>query len=161
MEPRLRLAARAVVIDDQGRTLLFRAQMPGTESAPRIFWITPGGGIEEGEDELAAVRREVFEETGLTQFEVGPCVWKRDHTFRWADGMLRQVESYFVVRVPAFEVSIANHQQEELTFLTTHRWFTPEEIRAHGEIFVPSNFADLLEPLLADVYPSEPIVVGV
>ena len=65
MEPRIRFAARAVLIDDRGRTLLFRAQMPGFPDGSRVFWITPGGGIEPGEDALAAVRREVFEETGL------------------------------------------------------------------------------------------------
>ena len=77
---RLRLAARAIVIDDAGRTLLFRARIPGP--AERFIWITPGGGIQEGEDEPSCVRREVFEETGLADFELGPCVWRRDHTFR-------------------------------------------------------------------------------
>ncbi len=161
METRTRWAARAVVIDDRGRTLLFRAQMPGTEDAPRIFWITPGGGIEDGEDEITAVRRELFEETGLVDCELGPPVWKRDHTFRWGDGMLRQVEVYYLVRVPAFDVSTDHHQEEELTFLTAHRWFTLDEIRRHEERFVPANFADLLEPLLAGLCPEEPIVVGV
>ena len=42
MEIRVRFAARAVIIDDEGRTLLFRAQMPGSDNSPRIFWITPG-----------------------------------------------------------------------------------------------------------------------
>lgn len=161
MEPRVRHAARAVLIDDDGRTLLFRAQMPETAGEVRTFWITPGGGIEEGEDEATTVRREVFEETGLTDFELGPCVWKRDHTFRWGDGMLRQVESYYVVRALPFEVSIAHHQQEELTFLTAHRWFSVEELRAHTEVTVPANFADLLEPLVAGNYPAEPIVIGI
>lgn len=161
METRTRLAARAVVIDDRGRTLLFRARMPGTDDAARIFWITPGGGIEDGEDELTAVRREVFEETGLVDFEIGPPVWTRDHTFRWGDGMLRQVEVYYLVRVAPFEVSIAHHQQEELTFLTAHRWFSVDEIRAHEERFVPGNFADLLEPLLAGIIPESPLVVGI
>ena len=161
METRTRFAARAVVIDDLGRTLLFRARMPGADESARIFWITPGGGIEEGEDEITAVRREVFEETGLVDFAVGPPVWTRDHTFRWGDGMLRQVEVYYLIRVAAFEVSIEHHQQEELTFLTAHRWFSLDEIREHQERFVPANFADLLEPLLAGLTPESPIAVGI
>lgn len=135
--------------------------MPGADGTPRIFWITPGGGIEEGEDEVSAVRREVFEETGLAGVDVGPCVWTRDHTFRWGAGELRQVESYYLVRVAAFEVSIANHQEEERDFLTAYRWFSLEEIRTHGERFVPANFGDLLAPLLAGVVPERPITVGV
>jgi 8-oxo-dGTP pyrophosphatase MutT (NUDIX family) len=149
-----------VVIDTDGRTLLFRARVPGREDE-RVFWITPGGGIQEGEDELAAVRRELFEETGLSPVEVGPCIWKRDHTFRWGDGMLRQVESYYLVRAAPFEVSTENHEAEERDFLTAYRWFTLDELREHSEVLVPANFAELLEPLLVGIYPLRPISVGI
>lgn len=154
-----RYAARAVVISDDGRTLLFRAQVPGREG--RFIWITPGGGINEGEDEVSCVRREIFEETGLQAAEVGPCVWLRDHTFPWGERMLRQVESYYIVRTAAFEVTTENHEELERTFLTGHRWFTIEELRAHDEVLVPGNFADLLEPLLAGDFPPEPLRVGI
>jgi hypothetical protein len=43
-QPIVRYAARAIVIDDAGRTLLFRAAVPGREPA-FFIWITPGGGI--------------------------------------------------------------------------------------------------------------------
>ena len=157
-EPVLRRAARAIVIDDAGRTLLFRAKVPGTA---RIIWITPGGGINDGETEPDCVRREVFEETGLKEFEIGPCVWLRDHTFRWGDALMRQVESYFVVRAPAFEVNTDNHEELERSFLAGHRWFALEDLRSHDETLVPANFAELLEPLLAGRYPTAPLSMGV
>ncbi|MEO8539729.1 MAG: NUDIX domain-containing protein [bacterium] len=155
---RIRHAARAVIIDTAGRTLLFRARVPGM--TPRVFWITPGGGIQDGEDELTAVRREVFEETGLADFELGPCVWRRDHTFPWGDGMLRQIEAYFLVCTEPFDVSTANHEEEERDFLLEHRWFTVDDLRAHDETLVPANFADLLAPLIAGIYPNAPVNVG-
>ncbi len=155
---RTRYAARAVVIDRDGRTLLFRATMPGHPL--RVFWITPGGGLKPGEDEPACVMREVFEETGLSEFELGPCVWRRDHTFRWGDGWLRQVEAYYVIQADAFEVNRDNHEEAERHFLGAHRWFSLEELRAHDEPLVPSRLADLLEPLLSGRYPDAPIEVG-
>jgi len=158
-EPVLRRAARAIVIDEAGRTLLFRARIPGRNDG--FIWITPGGGINEGEDEVACVRREVFEETGLAHFEVGPCVWLRDHTFRWGDGALRQVESYFVVRAESFAVDISNQEELERGFLTAFRWFSIDELHSHDERLVPANFAELLSPLLAGEYPAEPLTVGV
>ncbi len=162
METRLRRAARAVIIDSLDRTLLFRARMPGlADGEPRIFWITPGGGIQDGEDEISAVKREVFEETGLSDFELGPCVWQRDHTFRWGAGMLRQIESYYLVRSAPFDVSIENHEEEERDFLTAHRWFSVAELRAHDEVLVPANMADLVEALIAGDCPVTPIVVGI
>lgn len=51
----------AVVEDDAGRLLLVRRANP-----PQAFrWSLPGGRVEPGEDDAAAVRREVLEETGL------------------------------------------------------------------------------------------------
>lgn len=51
----------ALVHDDEGRLLMIRrAQEPGLGQ-----WSVPGGRVELGEDDRAAVRREVLEETGL------------------------------------------------------------------------------------------------
>jgi ADP-ribose pyrophosphatase YjhB (NUDIX family) len=59
----------ALVYDDQHRLLVVRrANEPG-----RGLWSIPGGRVEPGEDDPAAVRREVAEETGLT-VEVGALV---------------------------------------------------------------------------------------
>ncbi|MGO2518707.1 MAG: NUDIX hydrolase [Microbacterium sp.] len=57
----LRVAAYAVVTDDDGKILLAR----WTEGR-RVAWTMPGGGLEAGEDPEDAVRREVREETGYT-----------------------------------------------------------------------------------------------
>ncbi len=57
----LRVAAYAVITDDEDRVLLAR----WTEGR-RVAWTMPGGGLEPGEDPEVAVRREVKEETGYT-----------------------------------------------------------------------------------------------
>lgn len=57
----LRVAAYAVVTDDDGRVLLAR-----WTQGRRVAWTMPGGGLEAGEDPEDAVRREVREETGYT-----------------------------------------------------------------------------------------------
>ncbi|MFD5224053.1 NUDIX hydrolase [Microbacterium sp. NPDC058342] len=56
----LRVAAYAVVTDDEDRILLAR-WIEGRRTA----WTMPGGGLEEGEDPELAVRRELREETGF------------------------------------------------------------------------------------------------
>lgn len=55
----MRVAAYAVVTDDEQRVLLAR----WTEGR-RVSWTMPGGGLEPGEDPEIAARREVREETG-------------------------------------------------------------------------------------------------
>lgn len=57
----MRVAAYAVITDDENRMLLAR-----WIEGRRIAWTLPGGGLEPGEDPTAAVRREVREETGFT-----------------------------------------------------------------------------------------------
>src|SRR5690606_19591018 len=57
----LRVAAYAVITDDDDRVLLAR----WTEGR-RVAWTMPGGGLEAGEDPEDAVRREVREETGYS-----------------------------------------------------------------------------------------------
>src|SRR4029450_2787370 len=59
----------ALVYDEERRLLVVRrANEPG-----RGLWSIPGGRVEPGEDDPAAVAREVAEETGLT-VEVGDLV---------------------------------------------------------------------------------------
>jgi 8-oxo-dGTP pyrophosphatase MutT (NUDIX family) len=153
-----RLAARAVIIDERGRTLLFRIHAPGDPS--RVFWITPGGGLEPGESELDALRRELFEETGLAAADIGPCVWIRDQSFPWGNRVIRQRESYYLVRCPAFEVDTSRHLEEERTFLQRFRWFTLDELAGWPERLVPANFAELFRALVAGQLPDEPVHIG-
>jgi ADP-ribose pyrophosphatase YjhB (NUDIX family) len=57
----------AIIFDASDRLLLIRRGRP-----PGVgLWSVPGGRVEAGETDAAAVRREVLEETGLRVLEVG------------------------------------------------------------------------------------------
>ncbi|MFT4228777.1 MAG: NUDIX domain-containing protein [Microbacterium sp.] len=56
----MRVAAYAVIVDDDGRVLLAH-----WNEGRKAAWTMPGGGLEPGEEPEHAVRREVREETGF------------------------------------------------------------------------------------------------
>jgi 8-oxo-dGTP diphosphatase len=67
--PIVAVGAVGAVVVDGGRVLLVkRGQQP-----LKGEWSLPGGGVEVGETLVAAIQREVFEETGL-MVSVGPIV---------------------------------------------------------------------------------------
>jgi ADP-ribose pyrophosphatase YjhB (NUDIX family) len=156
--PRIRTAARAVVLDDAGRVLLVRFDFPN-ESA---VWATVGGGLEPGETHEQAIRRELAEEAGLEDVELGPEIWTRTHV--WDDGVNwdGQTERYFLVRTPAFTPD-PRHTWEQLNaeFVTEIRWWTVEELEVSNEVFAPTRLAALVRDLLRLGPPAEPIDVGV
>ena len=85
---------RAVLLTPQGQVLLIRVQQPASGSE---LWLPPGGGLREGEQPIACLRRELREETGLEEFHLGPQLWTRQHKFCWAGRTITQCEAYYLV----------------------------------------------------------------
>lgn len=155
LEPLERAAARALVVDRRGRTLLVEFR----DSSGQVWWATPGGGIHEGEDVEAALRRELAEEIGLTGFELGPELWRREQTFAWDGHIYRQRERNWLVRVEEHEpeprVDLAAEHVAEI------RWWTADELDATDEVLVPRRLPQLLRDLLANGPPPEPLDAGI
>jgi 8-oxo-dGTP pyrophosphatase MutT (NUDIX family) len=155
-QPLLRPAARVLLIDEQDRVLLLRANVGSGD-----VWITPGGALEPGESAEEAARRELWEETGIEAADLSVCVWTRTHSFTWGNRRYEQHERFFVARAAAPTISMANCGAEELRFLSEWRWWTAEEIAQADAVFAPRALAKVLPPILAGQYPTEPIPVDV
>ncbi|TMD05150.1 MAG: NUDIX domain-containing protein [Chloroflexi bacterium] len=156
-EPELRPAARVILLDAQGRILLF----PWTLQDGRIIWLTPGGGLARGETHAQAALRELREETGVEDVALGPWVWRREHVFTWSGRRLRQRERFFVVRVDTAEVDTSRWEAHEREALGDGRWWTLEELRGSDAEFAPRRLAELLAPLINGRLPSRPVETGV
>jgi 8-oxo-dGTP pyrophosphatase MutT (NUDIX family) len=154
---RLRQAARAIVLDPAERILLVHFRFPRGS-----FWATPGGGIDEGETAEEAITRELDEEAGLVNFELGPWVWTRTHVFPFENGLWDgQSDRYMLVRTNAFE-PVPRFTPDELAaeYVAAIRWWTAAELAVSEERFSPSRLPELLAALLRDGPPREPIEVG-
>src|SRR5438093_9149658 len=93
LEPVKRSAVRAVVLDRDDRILLVQFR----DGVGQVWWATPGGGVQEGESDMDALRRELVEEAGLSDFELGPEIWTREHVFAWMGRILHQRERFRLV----------------------------------------------------------------
>lgn len=130
------LAARALVIDEAGHVLLLRFRNPDG----RIVWMTPGGGIEEGETPQEACLRELREEAGIDAAEVGRHLAR----LKIKTGLRDRDEHHFLVRhVGGVGVATLPDPGTE-----DARWWTLEELEASAELFHPWNVAHLLRRVL-------------
>ena len=147
-----RSGVRALLVDPAGRTLLIRYSFPPWP------WAPPGGGLEGDETDERALRRELWEEVGLEGFELGPCIWRREHEFP-LDRFRGQRERIYLVRVSAFE----REPQIELRNegVSGFSWWKADEIAASSDVFAPRRLAQLLRDLLEHGSPPEPLDVGV
>ncbi len=155
LEPVERPAVRALVLDRRDRILLVQFR----DSAGQTWWATPGGGADEGETLEQTIRRELAEEAGLAEFELGPEIWTRDHTYAWYGRIYRQRERIHLVRVddhePAPTIDLAAEHVHEV------RWWTLAELEATEQELVPRSLPQRLRELLEHGPPVEPIDVGI
>ena len=163
---RERHTVRLLVIDDRDRVLLFEIEDPGVwdpavETGPirRRFWITPGGGIEPGEDDRAAGARELWEETGIRRDNLGQCVWESDHTLVWDGEPLRMIERYYLVRAPASEITLDHQTDDERAAYRSHRWWTVDELLSSDALICPAALRTRLAPLLSNPLLNRPIQI--
>lgn len=137
-----RPAARILLIDRDGRILLFRFT---PEDGRPPFWCTPGGAVDPGESYDAAARRELYEETGIIA-DPGPEIFRREVEFLTLEGVeVSADERYFLVRTEAREVDPAGHTELERRVMRQWRWFTASDLAAHRERVYPEDLADMLD----------------
>jgi 8-oxo-dGTP pyrophosphatase MutT (NUDIX family) len=160
---RIRRSARVVVVNERQQVLLFLYEdavaLDPTQPDLTVYWGTVGGGLEAGETFEEAAHREVWEETGLRTEGIGPWLWTRERRLRFPDEAILSHERYFLARVRAQEVSVANLLPDERQGYRGHRWWTLAELRHAQEAVQPADLADLLAPVLAGDLPDTPVTI--
>ncbi|MYV53026.1 NUDIX hydrolase [Streptomyces sp. SID3212] len=154
----LRKVARVVLLDPQDRILLLHGYEP--DDPGDTWWFTPGGGLEGDESRAEAALRELVEETGITQVELGPVLWHRRCLFPFDGRRWDQDEWYFLARTTQTETAPGGLTELERRSVAGLRWWTSAELLAARETVYPTRLAELLRTLLDEGPPDEPVVLA-
>ena len=142
-----RETARVVLQDRDGRFLLMLTHFDqGVGLPPR--WITPGGGIDDGEAVLDAAVRELREETGMVvePEALGSVIAEIPGWWDWEDGerFHSYVDHFFTLRVDRFELDRSGWTDSEVHDVLAERWWSIDEIRAEQPFLGPPGLLDVL-----------------
>lgn len=153
----LRAAVRALLVDEHDRVLLVRFEFPTAS-----LWALPGGGLDDGESHEDGLRRELREELGLTDVEIGPHIWTREHVIPMRTGHDGQRDHVHLVRVPHFDPA-PQIGWDALRAELVHeiRWWTLDEIAAAVDVlFAPRRLGELAASVLSNGPPDRPVDTG-
>ena len=118
-----RISAGAIV-EREGRLILVRSVIPERYD----FWVSPGGGVKEGESLEEAAAREVWEEVGL-RANVGKLLYIEE----FANPDCRFIKFWFAAEVTSGEISVA-HPEAKAENIIEAAWLTPAELK-HKVVF--------------------------
>lgn len=129
MEPILRVAAKACIINDEGKVLIVR-EAASKDTTQVGKWGLPGGRLEPGESFTDGLQREVREETGL-QVTIG----KPLYVGEWRPvirGVPHQIIAIFMVcKVKSGDVQLSDEHDQ-------YKWISPAK-RANYTVMPPDD----------------------
>jgi 8-oxo-dGTP pyrophosphatase MutT (NUDIX family) len=148
-----------VVLDPSDRILLIHARDPFGRDR-RSWWEIPGGGMDPGERSEDTVRRELWEEAGIRDAQIGPCVWTQTVQFTFAGLRFDQDEWVHVARCDGRTTPPGGLEALEALAFGEQRWWRCEDLLAAQPRTIPYRLAEFLPGLLGDDLPATPIDIS-
>jgi len=142
-----RPTARILLINPQNEILLYKTHFdPEVELPPR--WLTPGGGIDEGETERQTAVRELFEETGikLAESDLSEPILVTSGTWLWGDGIHSHTytDTIYKYQIETFTPDTSHFTKDELRDVLEIKWWNVAELLASNEELAPHELSQWL-----------------
>ena len=136
-EPQQRSEVRAAILRDERVLLIAYPEWANP------VWVMPGGGLEPGETDEQALRREVMEETGLELKRIGAQVW--EHTtapWAWRGAVYVSHERIYLADLASGEFRLEHVEARG-------RWWSVADLTTTSEVVSPRHLSELLPDWLS------------
>lgn len=136
---KIRNNARALIMNENNEILLLKFEFHFTGRV-KVLWVTPGGGVEEGESFEQAIERELFEELGWNIKIKDESLFVLDIPFEGKHGEFISHEVYYLVHVSKnIGISLDNMTSNEKNTFHAVKWWNLEELKETEEEFEPRD----------------------
>ncbi len=155
-----RPAARVVLLDEAKRVFLMHGSDP-MRPEKGTWWEIPGGGIEPGETSQEAASRELYEECGFRDVEVGPCIWTQYVEFDFAMYHFKSDEKIHIAHTSeSSEWDPQGLEALEAAAFDDAQWWSIDDLEAAQVQTLPNRLLEFLPSIIAGNMPAEPIDIS-
>jgi 8-oxo-dGTP diphosphatase len=131
---------KGLVENAEGKILVLKSSLKGHRLPTKVYWDIPGGRIEEGEQILEVLKREIEEETGITKIH-GPELFTvviSNHEIPFEDKILGLVLIVYKVNIPKnSKIKLSDEH-------TAYEWVDKAEAAKRLGHKYPAEFTQLL-----------------
>lgn len=153
---KVRKSSRAIVLNKNNEIFLFQYRFDYLDDS-KLIWITPGGGLDEGESFDDALKRELFEELGVQITESCPEIYFRNPLYTMKNGeVIQSVEKFFLVTLDSEFFSFEHWTESEKKRMSVGKWWSMEEIQQSEDEFFTKDIIRILMELSDKKIPREP-----
>lgn len=146
--PRLRRSARVLLFDAHGDLYLIRF-VAELERKPFVFWVTPGGEVEPGENDHDAASRELYEELGLRIPLTGPVHQESGGTYVHLGETVRNFDVFFAATCERSAPMLAGVTADEIALMREARWWTLAELGSTQEKVFPVDLQAIAREVIS------------